>query len=47
MKDLTPKAVLDLRNETGLEMMECKKLLNEAGNDFDEALKLFNLRKDR
>ena len=47
MMELTAKIVKAFRDQTGLELMECKKLLNEADNDFDEALKLFNLRKNR
>ena len=33
------QAVKELRELTGLGMMECKKLLDEAGNDFEKAKK--------
>jgi elongation factor Ts len=35
--DITPKAVADLRAETGAGMMECKKALVESGGDFEQA----------
>ena len=37
---ITAKMVADLRAKTGVGMMECKKALNEANGDFDEAVKL-------
>src|SRR6185312_5530802 len=38
--EITSKAVADLRAETGVGMMECKKALVEAGGDFEEARKI-------
>jgi elongation factor Ts len=38
--EITSKAVADLRAETGVGMMECKKALVEAGGDFEEARKV-------
>jgi elongation factor Ts len=38
--EITSKAVADLRAETGVGMMECKKALVEAGGDFEEAKKI-------
>ena len=35
--ELTAKIVKAFRDQTGLGMMESKKLLKECGNDFDEA----------
>ena len=35
--EITPKLVADLRAETGVGMMDCKKALVEAGGDFEEA----------
>ncbi|MBQ7828122.1 MAG: elongation factor Ts [Clostridia bacterium] len=40
MAAITAKAVSDLRAKTGCGMMECKKALNEANGDFDEAVKI-------
>ena len=40
MAEITAKMVADLRTKTGCGMMECKKALNEANGDFDEAIKL-------
>ena len=40
MAAITAKMVADLRAKTGVGMMECKKALNEANGDFDEAVKL-------
>ena len=37
---VTAKDVMNLRQRTGLGMMECKKALNETGGDFDAAIKL-------
>lgn len=37
MADISAKVVMDLRNETGLSMMECKKALVEAGGDAEKA----------
>jgi elongation factor Ts len=37
MADISAKVVMDLRNETGLSMMECKKALAETGGDFEKA----------
>ncbi len=38
--DITSKMVADLRADTGVGMMECKKALVEAGGDFEEAKKV-------
>ena len=38
--EITSKMVADLRAETGVGMMECKKALVEAGGDFEEAKKV-------
>jgi len=38
--EITSKAVADLRAETGVGMMECKKALVEAQGDFEEAKKI-------
>ena len=38
MAEITAKAVNDLRGKLGLPMMECKKLLTEAGGDMDKAI---------
>lgn len=43
MAEITAKMVNDLRNKTGLPMMDCKKALTEAGGDGDKAIE--NLRK--
>jgi elongation factor Ts len=43
MADITAKMVNDLRNKTGLPMMDCKKALIEAAGDSDKAME--NLRK--
>jgi len=37
---ITAKAVMDLREKTGLPMMECKKALEEAGGDLGQAEEL-------
>ncbi len=38
--EITSKMVADLRADTGVGMMECKKALVEAGGDFEEAKKV-------
>jgi elongation factor Ts len=38
--DITPKQVADLRAETGVGMMDCKRALVEAGGDLEEAKKI-------
>src|SRR5690554_5970710 len=43
MSKVTPALVKELRDRTGLGMMECKKALTEAGADIDLAIE--NLRK--
>jgi elongation factor Ts len=43
MAEITAQKVNELRNKTGLGMMECKKALTEAGGDVDKAVE--NLRK--
>jgi elongation factor Ts len=42
--DISPKAVADLRAETGVGMMDCKKALVEAAGDFEEARKILRKR---
>ena len=42
--NISAKDVKDLREKTGLGMMECKKALEEAGGDSDQAIT--NLRKN-
>jgi elongation factor Ts len=42
--EITSKAVADLRAETGVGMMDCKKALVEAGGDFEEARKILRRR---
>lgn len=41
MAEITAKMVNDLRAKTGQGMMECKKMLTEAGGDLDKAVDLF------
>ena len=41
---VTAKAVAELRDKTGVGMMECKKALTEADGNFDEAVKLLRER---
>ena len=41
MAEITAKLVNDLRAKTGQGMMECKKMLTEAGGDLDRAVDLF------
>ena len=38
--DITPKQVADLRAETGVGMMDCKRALVEAGGNLEEAKKI-------
>lgn len=55
MAEITAQAVMKLRDETGLPMMECKKALQEAGGDFELAKqkvresgkKIMSIRQDR
>ena len=47
MMEITAKLVKNFRDKTGLGMIESKKLLKEVRGDFDEALKLFNLRYNK
>lgn len=37
---ITPKAVQELREKTGVGMMDCKRALDEAGGDMEEAIKI-------
>ena len=37
---ITPKAVQELREKTGVGMMDCKPALVEAGGDMEEAVKI-------
>jgi elongation factor Ts len=41
MADITAKLVNELRNKTGLGMMECKKALTESAGDVDKAIESF------
>ena len=41
MADITAKLVNELRNKTGLGMMECKRALGETGGDVDKAIDYF------
>lgn len=41
MPEITAKAVNDLRARTGQGMMECKKVLTEAGGDIEKAIDIF------
>ncbi len=41
MADITAKMVNDLRNKTGLGMMECKKALTETAGDVEKAIDYF------
>ena len=41
MADITAKMVNDLRNKTGLGMMECKKALTETSGDIEKAIEYF------
>ena len=38
--EITAKMVADLRQMTGVGMMECKKALTEANGNVDEAIKI-------
>jgi elongation factor Ts len=40
MTEISPTAVKELRQRTGAGMMECKRALQEAGGDMDEAVKV-------
>ena len=42
--EITSKVVADLRAETGVGMMDCKKALVEAGGNFEEARKILRKR---
>src|ERR1700693_1859972 len=42
--EITSKSVADLRAETGVGMMDCKKALVEAGGDCEEARKILRKR---
>lgn len=44
MAEITASMVKDLREKTGVGMMECKKALNEAGGDMDKAATLLRER---
>ena len=41
MPEITAKAVNELRARTGQAMMECKKILTEAGGDIEKAVEIF------
>ena len=38
--DITPKQVMELREKTGAGMMDCKRALQEAGGDFEKAIRI-------
>lgn len=40
MAEISAKTVNELRNKTGLGMMECKKLLGESGGNVEEAIRI-------
>ena len=40
--EITAKMVADLREITGVGMMDCKKALTEAGGDMDKAIKILS-----
>jgi elongation factor Ts len=42
--EITPKLVAELRAETGVGMMDCKRALVEASGDFEEAKKILRKR---
>ena len=44
MAEITANAIKDLREKTGVGMMECKKALNETKGDMEEAIKLLRTR---
>ena len=44
MADITAKMVSELREATGVSMMECKKALVEAGGDNEKAVRLLRER---
>jgi elongation factor Ts len=44
MADISASMVMDLRQRTGLGMMECKKALTEAGGDMGKAEELLRIR---
>lgn len=40
MSEVNPKAVMELRAQTGVGMMDCKKALAEAGGNMDKAVEI-------
>ncbi len=42
--DISADAVKELRDKTGISVMECKKALTEAGGDMDKAIELLRAR---
>lgn len=44
MADISAKAVKDLRDKTGVGMMECKKALQEADGDMEKAIEVLRKR---
>ena len=44
MADISASMVMDLRQRTGLGMMECKKALTEAAGDMAKAEELLRIR---
>jgi elongation factor Ts len=43
MAEITAAAVKDLREKTGLPMMDCKKALTEAGGDIEKAIEVLRI----
>src|SRR2546425_12533958 len=44
MADISASMVMDLRQRTGLGMMECKKALTESGGDLGKAEELLRIK---
>ena len=44
LAEITPKQVMELRQRTGVGMMECKKALAEANGDLEAAAGLMNVK---
>ena len=44
MAEISASRVMELRQRTGLGMMECKKALTEANGDLDKAEELLRIR---
>jgi len=44
LAEISPKLVMELRQRTGVGMMECKKALAEANGDLDQAIEMLRKR---